>query len=85
MRSKAPSAKIPSISIARSIYRHEIVTADRKISQAYLDLASECFNRAVMAEQPAAEALRLMGRRYVTQAATLERRSLNSAEGVLRR
>jgi hypothetical protein len=66
-------------------HRYEIVTADREISQLYLDLASECFNKAVMAEQPAAEALRIMGRRYVTQAATLERQSLNSAAGVLRR
>jgi hypothetical protein len=66
-------------------HRREIVTADREISQLYLDLASECFDKAVVAERAAAEALRLMGRRYVTQAAFLERQSLNSAAGVLRR
>jgi hypothetical protein len=40
-----------------------------EISQLYLDLASECFNQAAKAERAhEAEALRRMGRRYVSEA-----------------
>jgi hypothetical protein len=49
----------------------ELLSA-RAFSQLYLDLASECFNRAMNAEQGAgAETLRRMGRSYVAEAAAL--------------
>jgi len=64
-------------------HRHELVSAGREISQVYLDLASECFNKAATAEQAnGAEALRQMGRRYVGQAEALDR-SRGAAVGVL--
>jgi hypothetical protein len=44
-----------------------------EMSQVYLDLASECFNKAARAEQAdAAETLRRMGRCYVAQAAAFD-------------
>ena len=49
-----------------------ISTADREFSQLYLELASECFNKATAIEQAdGAETLRRMGRRYVAEAAAL--------------
>jgi hypothetical protein len=42
---------------------------DRKIGQLYLQLASECFNKAAtIKDANAAEALRRMGRHYITEA-----------------
>jgi hypothetical protein len=44
-----------------------------EISQLYLDLASECFNQAAKTERTNdAEALRQMGRRYVSEASVLD-------------
>ena len=62
--------------------------ADREFSRLYLELASECFNKATTTEQGAgAETLRRMGRRYVAHAAALDRslsgwRSLMSASSM---
>jgi hypothetical protein len=51
-----------------------ISIADREFSHLNLELASECFNKATTTEQAAgAETLRRMGRRYVAQAAALDR------------
>jgi hypothetical protein len=45
----------------------------QEISQLYLDLASECFSKAAIAEHAdAAEQLRRMGRRYMSQAAVFD-------------
>lgn len=53
-------------------HRHELVTAGGVISQLYLNLASECFNKAAIPEQADdAETWRRMGRHYVAQAAAL--------------
>jgi hypothetical protein len=49
-----------------------ISIADREFSRLYLELASECFNKATTTQQAAgAEILRRMGRRYVAEAAAL--------------
>jgi hypothetical protein len=46
---------------------------DRGISALYLELASECFNKAATAKDVgAAEALQRMGRNYFTQAVALD-------------
>jgi hypothetical protein len=51
-----------------------------KISQLYLDIASECFNKAAIeAHSAGAEIFRRMGHRYISEAelydATLQRKS----------
>ena len=67
-----------------------ISIGDREFSHLYLELASECFNKATTTEQAAgAETLRRMGRRYVAQAAALDRslsgwRSLASTSSIPR-
>jgi hypothetical protein len=44
-----------------------------EISQLYLDLASECFNQAAKTEHAhEADALRRMGRRYVSEASNFD-------------
>ena len=45
---------------------------DREMCRLYLELAFECFNKAAEAECNAAEALKQMGRRYLTEAAALD-------------
>jgi hypothetical protein len=55
---------------------------DREICRLYLELAFDCFNKAGEAELNAAETLRQMGLRYLTEAAALDpslRRSLAKA------
>ena len=44
----------------------------REISELYLELASECFDKSVAAEDPgASETMRRMGRSYVARARAL--------------
>jgi hypothetical protein len=75
-----PMSKLPST--------RPISISDREFSQLYLELASECFNKATATEQAdRAEILRRMGRRYVAEAAALDRslggwRSLMSANSI---
>jgi hypothetical protein len=54
-------------------HRRELVTAGGKISRLYRILASEYFNRAAIPEQAdSADALRRMGRCYISEASFLD-------------
>jgi hypothetical protein len=58
-------------------HRRERGMPGREISDLYLCLALDCFDKAATAEQADdAEALRRMGRRYVAEAAALDRRRI---------
>jgi hypothetical protein len=54
-------------------HRRKLVTAGGEISLLYRNLASECFNKAAIAEQAdGAEALTRMGRCYIAEASFLD-------------
>jgi hypothetical protein len=58
-------------------HRREVGMAGREISDLYLCLALDCFDKAATAERAdGTEELRQMGRRYVAEAAALDRRRI---------
>ena len=56
-------------------HRRELGMAGREISELYLSLALDCFDKAATTDQAdGAEVLKRMGRRYVAEAAALDGR-----------